>query len=87
MSLIIKLKLYLCYLDVFCGGCQDGSIKIWDARINNNNTVFDFDRNIPYAHGLYNPVSKTRESRKGFGISTVIFKNELTVISSSAMDS
>lgn len=41
-------------IDVFCGGCQDGSIKIWDARLSNAQRVLEFEHNIPNAHGKYN---------------------------------
>lgn len=33
---------------------MDGSIKVWDARINNESSVIQFDSNIPFAHGKYN---------------------------------
>ncbi|XP_026818722.1 denticleless protein homolog B [Rhopalosiphum maidis] len=72
--------------DVFCGGSQDGSIKIWDARVNNGHRVLEFEHNIPNTHGIYEPMSKKKKSRKIFGVSSVIFKTDQTVISCSSMD-
>ncbi|XP_008188066.2 protein lethal(2)denticleless isoform X1 [Acyrthosiphon pisum] len=72
--------------DVFCGGCQDGSIKIWDARLNNAQRVLEFEHNIPNTHGIYGAVLKKNKSKKMFGVSSVIFKTDQTVISCSSMD-
>lgn len=72
--------------DVFCGGCQDGSIKVWDARLNNSQRVLEFEHNIPNTHGIYRSMLRKKQSKKMFGISTVIFKNDQTVISCSSMD-
>lgn len=44
-------------VDVFCGGAHDGSIKIWDARLNNDLNVLDFDCKIPNAHGKYHLIT------------------------------
>lgn len=44
---------FILCLDVFCGGAIDGSIKVWDARINLNPNVLEFDRKIPNSHGKY----------------------------------
>lgn len=38
---------------MFVGGYQDGSIKIYDARMSTGNSVLMFDRKIPNAHGKY----------------------------------
>ncbi|KAL4135193.1 hypothetical protein QTP88_006833 [Uroleucon formosanum] len=72
--------------DVFCGGCQDGSIKIWDARLSNAQRVLEFEHNIPNAHGIYDSIFKKKKSKKIFGLSSVIFKTDQTIISCSTMD-
>ncbi|XP_050439010.1 denticleless protein homolog B isoform X2 [Adelges cooleyi] len=72
--------------DVFCGGCQDGFIKIWDARRNSNSSVLNFDHQIPNAHTVPCFIRKKKKSRKAVGVSCVIFKNDHTVLSCSSMD-
>lgn len=42
------------WVDVFCGGADDGSIKVWHARLNNDYNVMEFNCKIPNAHGRYN---------------------------------
>ncbi|XP_025200533.1 denticleless protein homolog B [Melanaphis sacchari] len=70
--------------DVFCGGGQDSSIKIWDARINNGRRVLEFEHTIPNTHGTYE--SKSKKPSKIYGISSLIFKTDQTVISCSSLD-
>jgi len=41
----------LLLIDVFCGGCQDGSIKVWDARISRGRQVLNSEIYIPNTHG------------------------------------
>ncbi|CAI6376892.1 unnamed protein product [Macrosiphum euphorbiae] len=74
--------------DIFCCGCQDGSIKIWDARLYNDKMVLECDHNnISNTHysisGTKLSISK---SEKCFGVSSVIFNTDQTVISCSSMD-
>lgn len=45
--------IYVCYIDVFCGGTLDGSIKVWDARVNHNRNVLGVEHHIPNTHGKY----------------------------------
>lgn len=45
-----------CCIDIFCGGSQDGSIKVWDARVNQDRFVIGFlglEHHIPNAHGKF----------------------------------
>uniref|UniRef100_A0A2S2QAU7 Protein lethal enticleless n=1 Tax=Sipha flava TaxID=143950 RepID=A0A2S2QAU7_9HEMI len=70
--------------NVFCGGAIDGSIKVWDARMNHNPNALEFDRKIPNSHAIYG--LKKRKPIKVFGISALLFMNEQTVISSSLLD-
>ncbi|XP_050527322.1 denticleless protein homolog B isoform X2 [Daktulosphaira vitifoliae] len=72
--------------NVFCGGCQDGFIKIWDTRTNNNNRVLDCDHQIPNTHTIPGPTMKKKKTRKTVGVSCTIFKSDQTVISCSSMD-
>lgn len=44
---------FLWYIDIFCGGYLDGSIKIFDARVSHTNDNVNCDYNIPKAHGKY----------------------------------
>ncbi|VVC46100.1 WD40/YVTN repeat-like-containing domain,WD40-repeat-containing domain,WD40 repeat [Cinara cedri] len=65
----------VCYVDVFCGGSQDGKLRVWDAR-NFNRLVQD----IPKTHGY----SKTRTI--GMGLSCVIYLNSNSIITCSTDD-
>ncbi|CAI6353483.1 unnamed protein product [Macrosiphum euphorbiae] len=63
--------------DVFCVGCQDGSVKIWDARLNNDRIVLECDSGT-----RLNKIT----SKKSVGLSSVIFKTDQTVLSCCSMD-
>lgn len=55
MPLILHLLFKCCmgFSEMFVGGYQDGSIKIYDTRMSNGNSVILFDSKIPNAHGKY----------------------------------
>ncbi|CAI6372891.1 unnamed protein product [Macrosiphum euphorbiae] len=63
--------------DVFCVGCQDGSVKIWDARLNNDRIALECDSGT-----RLNKIT----SKKRVGVSSVIFKTDQTVLSCCSMD-
>ncbi|XP_027844129.2 denticleless protein homolog B isoform X1 [Aphis gossypii] len=71
--------------DIFCGGCQDGSIKVWDSRLNKGQKVLDCEIFIPNTHGCYKTISKTKKI-KIYGVNTLIYRNDQTIISGSSLD-
>lgn len=71
--------------DVFCGGCQDGSIKVWDARISRGRQVLNSEIYIPNTHGCYKTISKTKKI-KIYGVNTLLYRNDQTIISGSSLD-
>lgn len=49
---ILLILMFCEFSDVFCGGCQDGSIRIWDTRSASSARKSNFI--IRDAHGEYN---------------------------------